>query len=183
MFDFLKKRKKSEQSEAATEAFLKIADWISNCNPEVHGVLVYCLDEQMAYRTQYADRYQLRGIDVNTCDADTLCWIAIVDELEASGDCVEVDHAVELEDFLCVVSQLNAAKQLDLSSLHLEESGDVYQWCGDCNQYLQKNDMLFCGIDIDSDGIDLILVTTAEYDKISALAQQAGHRIVPAETL
>lgn len=39
------------------------------------------------------------------------------------------------------------------------------------------------GVDIDSDDLQLILVTTAEYDKISALAEQAGHRIAPAETL
>jgi len=43
--------------------------------------------------------------------------------------------------------------------------------------------MLLCGVDIDSDDLQLILVTTAEYDKISALAEQAGHRIAPAETL
>ena len=39
------------------------------------------------------------------------------------------------------------------------------------------------GVDIDSDDLQLILVTTVEYDKISALAEQAGHRIAPAETL
>ncbi|MFR6496043.1 MAG: hypothetical protein ACLUOF_06310 [Ruminococcus sp.] len=42
--------------------------------------------------------------------------------------------------------------------------------------------MLLC-VDIDSDDLQLILVTAAEYDKISALAEQAGHRIAPAETL
>ena len=38
------------------------------------------------------------------------------------------------------------------------------------------------GVDIDSDDLQLILVTTAEYDKISALAEHAGSRIAPAET-
>lgn len=37
-------------------------------------------------------------------------------------------------------------------------------------------------MDIDSDDLQLILVTTAEYDKISALAEHAGSRIAPAKT-
>ena len=50
-------------------------------------------------------------------------------------------------------------------------------------QELLRQGMLLCGVDIDSDDLQLILVTAAEYDKISALAEQAGHRIAPAETL
>ena len=123
------------------------------------------------------------GIDAAACDADTLCWIAMVDELEAVHDLIGVDGSSEPEDFLWAVSRLNGGGKPDFSGLDLSEDGDVFQWCAVCNAYLRQQDMLLCGVDIDSDDLQLILVTTAEYDKISALAEQAGHCIAPAETL
>lgn len=114
---------------------------------------------------------------------DTLCWIAMADELEAAHALIGVDSSSELEDFLWAVSQLNGGEKLDFSGLDLSEDADVFQWCAACNKLLRQQGMLLCGVDIDSDDLQLILVTAAEYDKISALAEQAGHRIAPAETL
>ncbi len=162
---------------------LEIADRISENNPSVHAAMTECLENTAAYAEKYAERYAERGIDGKTCDRDTLCWIAMVDELEASGDVVEIDSNSYLEDFLWAIQQLRTAKDLDFSGLHLSEDGDVYEWYATCNVFLQEKGMLFCGIDIDSDDIELILVTTVVYDKISVLAKRAGHRIVPAETL
>lgn len=148
---------------------LAIADCISRSNPAVHADLEQCLNEPAAYAA--------------ACDADTLCWIAMVDELEAVHDLIGVDSSSEPEDFLWAVSRLNGGEKSDLSGLDLSEDGDVFQWCAVCNAYLRQQDMLLCGVDIDSDDLQLILVTTMEYDKISALAEQAGYRIAPAETL
>ncbi len=184
MFGFRKKKKQPEQTSAVLpEYILEIADSISGGNAELHGALVYCLDEMQAYRIQYAARFAERGIDASTCDADTLCWIAMTDELEAVGDCIGIDTSLALEDFLWCVSQLNAGKDLDLSVLKLDENDDVTQWLADCNTYLKSKNLMFCGIDIDSDDIELILVTAEVYDKISALAKRFGHRVVPADTL
>lgn len=184
MFGFRKKKKQLEQSNVPNlEYILEIADCISGSNPEVHEALFYCLDEMQAYRIQYAERFAERGIDASTCDADTLCWIAMVDELEAAHDLIGVDSSSEREDFLWAVSQLNAGHDLNFSQLELSEEEDVHEWYTVCNKYLQKNDMILCGVDIDSDDIQTILVTTAVYDKISELAKRAGHQIVPAETL
>ena len=82
-----------------------------------------------------------------------------------------------------IEDQLNGVEKLDFSGLDLSEDADVFQWCAACNKLLRQQGMLLCGVDIDSDDLQLILVTAAEYDKISALAEQAGHRIAPAETL
>lgn len=107
----------------------------------------------------------------------------MADELEAAHALIGVDSSSELEDFLWAVSQLNGGEKLDFSGLDLSEDVDVFQWCAACNKLLRQQGMLLCGVDIDSDDLQLILVTAAEYDKISALAEQAGHRIAPAETL
>ena len=107
----------------------------------------------------------------------------MVAELEAVHDLIGVDGSSEPEDFLWAVSRLNGGGKPDFSGLDLSEDGDVFEWCAGGKAYLRQQDMLLCGVDIDSDDLQLILVTTAEYDKISALAEQAGHRIAPAETL
>lgn len=184
MFGFRKKKKQPEQTSAVLpEYILEIADSISGGNAEVHGALASCLDEMQAYRIQYAARFAERGIDASTCDADTLCWIAMADELEAVGDCVGVDTSLALEDFLWSISQLNAGKALEPSAWKLDENDDVYQWLSVCNTELASKSMVFCGIDVDSDDIELILVTTEVYDKISALAKRAGHKIALADDL
>ena len=118
------------------------------------------------YAARFAERFKERGIDAAACDADTLCWIAMVDELEAVHDLIGVDGSSEPEDFLWAVSRLNGGGKPDFSGLDLSEDGDVFQWCAVCNAYLRQQDMLLCGVDIDSDDLQLILVTTAEYDKI-----------------
>lgn len=182
MFGFFKKKKAPEQV-SDMPCVLAIADCISRSNPAVHADLEQCLNEPAAYAARFAERFEERGIDAAACDADTLCWIAMVDELEAVHDLIGVDGSSEPENFLWAVSQLNGGGKPDFSGLDLSEDGDVFQWCAVCNAYLRQQDMLLCGVDIDSDDLQLILVTTAEYDKISALAEQAGHRIAPAETL
>lgn len=184
MFGFRKKKSAPEQvASPDTPYILAIADCISQGHPAVRDNLEYCLDERAAYAAQFAAHFAERGIDPDTCDADTLCWIAMVDELEAVHALVGVDNGSEREDFLYAVSQLNSGWEIDLSGLELSEDGDVFQWCAVCNEYLRQKDMLLCGVDIDSDDLQLILVTTAVYDKISELAKRAGHRIAPAETL
>ena len=65
---------------------LAIADCISRSNPAVHADLEQCLNEPAAYAARFAERFGERGIDAAACDADTLCWIAMVDELEAVHD-------------------------------------------------------------------------------------------------
>ena len=182
MFGFFKKKKAPEQV-SEVPYILAIADCISHSNPAVHANLEQCLNERAAYAVQFAERFEERSIDAAACDADTQCWIAMVDELEAVHDLIDVDGSSEPEDFLWAVSQLNGGQELDFSGLDLSEDEDVFQWCAVCNAYLRQQDVLLCGVDIDSDDLQLILVTTAEYDKISALAEQAGHRIAPAETL
>lgn len=182
MFGFFKKKKAPEQV-SEVPYILAIADCISHSNPAVHANLEQCLNERAAYAVQFAERFEERGIDAAACDADTQCWIAMVDELEAVHNLIGVDGSSEPENFLWAVSQLNGGQELDFSGLDLSEDEDVFQWCAVCNAYLRQQDMLLCGVDIDSDDLQLILVTTAEYDKISALAEQAGHRIAPAETL
>ncbi len=162
---------------------LEIADSISENNPSVHAALTNCLENTAVYAETHTERYAERGIDVKNCDRDTFCWIAMVDELEASGDVVGIDSSSYLEDFLWAVQQLRTAQGVDFSSLHLLEDSDVYEWYAVCNAFLKEKGMLFCGIDIDSDDTEVILVTTAVYDKISMLAKRVGHRIVPAETL
>lgn len=166
-----------------SDIILKIADCISGNNPDVHNSMIYCLDEQAAYRKQYKERYGERGINSNTCNEDTLCWIGMVDELIASGYVVGVDSCFEVEDFLWAVNQLNRAKDIDFSKLPFIPDDDIYTWYEICNEYLKSQDMVLCGIDIDSDDVEMILVTTTELEKISQLAESIGHRIVPAEIL
>ena len=182
MFGFFKKKKAPEQV-SEVPYILAIADCISHNNSTVHDSLERCRNDRAAYAAQFAERFAERGIDAASCDMDTLCWIAMADELEAAHALIGVDSSSELEDFLWAVSQLNGGEKLDFSGLDLSEDADVFQWCAVCNAYLRQQDMLLCGVDIDSDDLQLILVTAAEYDKISALAEQAGHRIAPAETL
>ena len=67
---------------------LAIADCISRSNPAVHADLEQCLNEPAAYAARFAERFEERGIDAAACDADTLCWIAMVDELEAVHDLI-----------------------------------------------------------------------------------------------
>lgn len=184
MFGFFKKKKAPEQAAASKVPYiLAIADCISRNNSTVHDSLERCRNDRAAYAAQFAERFAERGIDVASCDMDTLCWIAMADELEAVHDLIGVDSSSEPEDFLWAVSQLNGGETLDFSGLDLSEDADVFQWCAACNELLRQQGMLLCGVDIDSDDLQLILVTAAEYDKISALAEQAGHRIAPAETL
>lgn len=184
MFGFFKKKKAPEQAAASEVPYvLAIADCISHNHPTVHANLERCRSDRTAYAAQFAERFAERGIDAASCDGDTLCWIAMVDELEAAHALIGVDSSSELEDFLWAVSQLNGGQKLDFSGLDLSEDEDVFQWCAACNELLRQQGMLLCGVDIDSDDLQLILVTAAEYDKISALAEQAGHRIAPAETL
>lgn len=168
---------------ARLHLILEIAGSISGNNSSVHAALANCLENTAVYAETYTERYAERGIDVKNCDKDTICWIAMVDELEASGDVVSIDSSSYLEDFLWALQQLRTAQGLDFSHLPLLENSDVYEWYGVCNAFLKEKGMLLCDIDIDSDDTEVILVTTAVYDKISMLAKRVGHRIVPAETL
>ena len=82
MFGFFKKKNAPEQVSDMS-CVLAIADCISRSNPAVHADLEQCLNEPAAYAARFAERFGKRGIDAAACDADTLCWIAMVDELEA----------------------------------------------------------------------------------------------------
>lgn len=112
MFGFFKKKKAPEQVSDMS-CVLAIADCISHSNPAVHADLEQCLNEPAAYAVRFAERFEERGIDAAACDADTLCWIAMVDELEAVHDLIGVDGSSELEDFLWAVSQLNGGGKPD----------------------------------------------------------------------
>lgn len=99
MFGFFKKKKAPEQV-SDMPCVLAIADCISRSNPAVHANLEQCLNEREVYAAQFAERFEERGIDAAACDADTLCWIAMVDELETVHNLIGVDGSSELEDFL-----------------------------------------------------------------------------------
>ena len=94
MFGFFKKKKAPEQV-SDMPCVLAIADCISRSNPAVHADLEQCLNEPAAYAARFAERFEERGIDAAACDADTLCWIAMVDELEAVHDLIGVDGSSE----------------------------------------------------------------------------------------
>lgn len=89
---------------------LAIADCISHNNSTVHDSLERCRNDRAAYAAQFAERFAERGIDAASCDMDTLCWIAMADELEAAHALIGVDSSSELEDFLWAVSQLNGGE-------------------------------------------------------------------------
>lgn len=112
MFGFFKKKKAPEQV-SEVPYILAIADCISHNNSTVHDSLERCRNDRAAYAAQFAERFAERGIDAASCDMDTLCWIAMADELEAVHDLIGVDSSSELEDFLWAVSQLNGGETLD----------------------------------------------------------------------
>ncbi len=110
MFGFFKKKKAPEQV-SEVPYILAIADCISHNNSTVHDSLERCRNDRAAYAAQFAERFAERGIDAASCDMDTLCWIAMADELEAAHALIGVDSSSELEDFLWAVSQLNPAER------------------------------------------------------------------------
>ena len=94
MFGFFKKKKAPEQV-SEVPYILAIADCISHNNSTVHDSLERCRNDRAAYAAQFAERFAERGIDAASCDMDTLCWIAMADELEAAHALIGVDSSSE----------------------------------------------------------------------------------------
>ena len=94
MFGFFKRKKAPEQAAASEVPYiLAIADCISRNNSTVHDSLERCWNDRAAYAAQFAERFAERGIDAASCDGDTLCWIAMADELEAAHALIGVDSS------------------------------------------------------------------------------------------
>lgn len=174
MFGFLKKKK---QPEPDLEKLIEIADILSKNNPTLHTSMVYCLDETFAYSRQYAERYAQRGIDAEHCDRDTLCWIALADELESSGDLVSVDTACEAEDLRWSLSQLNLVKKMNLAVPEPKAEG-FYGWLEEYRQFFWfEHGLVLCEFCMDSDDYELTILSKEQHLSVYNLALLAGHTI------
>ena len=126
MFGFFKKKKAPEQV-SEVPYILAIADCISHNNSTVHDSLERCRNDRAAYAAQFAERFAERGIDAASCDMDTLCWIAMADELEAAHALIGVDSSSAPCHFLLkrfiVRSGPIAANERIASPKYLSRSG------------------------------------------------------------
>lgn len=173
MFGFLKKKK---QPERDLEKLIEIADILSRNNPTLHDSMAYCLDETFAYSKQCAQRYGQRGIDPEHCDRDTLCWIALADELEAAGDLVGVDTTSEAEDLCWLLGQFRLVKEMGLT-IPEPEADKLYDWLVEYKLFFLEHGLVLCDFCMDSEDYHLVLVKKEQCETVFHLAQLAGQRI------
>ena len=162
------------QREQNYSFIAEIARLISSDNTQLMEKIDQMLTNPEKYFEENAERYDERFLDIEEDDPDTLMWIGMVDELSEHGYLYSVDWKCEAQDFRWALSQLKSGSVIP--EIELDENSDVVKWGEIINNAL--SDYCVCWVDIDSDSYELIIVTAENYDKISATAENNGHRIV-----
>ena len=177
MFGFLKKKKSMENH---LEKLAEVADILSGNNAEVHTAITCCIHDPAAYGKQHAARFLERSMDVEHCDAATLCWVALVDELEASGDLAEVDTSCEPEDLQWALEQLNPVQSAE-TTVPEPETESFFDWLCEYRDFFRQQNMVLCTLEMDSDDVFLALVQKEQFDAVVLLAKQAKCVIAEAD--
>ena len=180
---FFKKLFKSgkDKEEKDFSFILEIAKLISDNDDKIIRNLAECAYDPWGYGEENAERYMERGIDVpgeDNTNADEICWIGMIDELEENRYLIGVDYKCELNDFLWALKQLKSYSLIEpyISSMNLNENNDVEAWGEEINLVLNGKAYV-CMIDIDSDSYELIIVSGNIYEKISEIAESNNHEI------
>lgn len=171
LFSKIFKSPEKEDKKQDFSYIAEIAALITSDNAEVMEKINYCISNPEEYEVQWATN----GIDYGSKDFG---WINLISELEEGGYLFSVDFKCELEDFLWALEQIKTYSliDIDLSSLDLDENGDVTSWGRKINAALNGK-ALICTVDVDSDSYELIIVSADVYNIISDAAESNGHKI------
>lgn len=162
----------------------EIAEIISGGDAVIAENITACAGDPAAYFEAHQEQFEERWL--HSCeDPDLVCWLALVDELEAREHVCERDWKDEKEDFLYFLGNLTGMKRLDLELQPdwLDEDGDISEWCAILDEKWASQQCCAACIDIDSDSYVVFPCGLPELERLKALAKKAGRRIELAEKM
>lgn len=177
-FSKLFKSNKLENKKQDFSYIAEIAALISGNDPVVMKNISFCVENPQEYIKSNENRYSQRG-SLKNRSMDTLCWLALVDELNESEYLLTADWKDDPEQFLWVLESIKGYDELidiDISSLEFDPDENIDVWGREINSALNGKAYV-CMIDINSDSYELIIVTDDIYEKISKIAESNGHSI------
>lgn len=168
----------------AMDALVEIAEIISGGDAAVSENMAACVKDPEAYYDAHAVQFQERWIEPDE-NPELICWMALVDELEAKEYVCERDWKDEKEDFLYFLGKLTGIKQLglELQPDWLDEDGDISEWCAVLDEKWAGRQCCVACMDIESDSYVVFPCGFTELERLMALAEQAGRRIDLAEKM
>ncbi|WP_028263836.1 DUF6630 family protein [Atopobium fossor] len=156
-----------EAYAAIVQLMTKDATAISN--------LQACFESPQQYFNAHEEQFDDRGIS-SSDEPSTIKWLAIVDELMAQDEVVELDWKTEQEEFFEQVKPLASKQGLELQLDWLKEDGDIPIWCAVLDKKWSEKKSCVGAMDIYSDSYVLFICQREVLQQLVALGNKVGHR-------
>ena len=160
--------------------YVEIAKIISHNDEKVTKEIGELIADPTLYFNNHKSEYEERWIN-DSNDIDTIIWIGIVDCLIRNDYACELDYAVELDDFVYFMNNMNYDIKFDKEALN--ENGNVAQWCSELDKKLQIKNLCIGGIDINSDSYVMFICEKSELKQLYELSKNLNHKITYASKM
>lgn len=166
---------KKEEKPEIKEIYLQFAKIISGNDENVLAKVRYLFENTQAFLAEYKELYFNRGINTEQISKEDLYWISLADILIADNYAIEFDVSGELEDFEYFVKDLQGFKLYpSIDFPELDESGAVYLWIEQVNEYWKDQPIVLMQQDIDSDSHVVFLIKKEHMQFLQTESKKLG---------